>query len=32
MQELPYTNVITFDDSKSELIMNTTAEAHQETL
>ena len=32
MQELPYTNVITFDDSKSELIMNTTAEAHQEIL
>ena len=26
MHELPYTNVITFDDSKSELIMNTRAE------
>jgi hypothetical protein len=26
------TSVITFDDSKSELIMNTTAEAHRATL
>ena len=32
MQELPYTNVITFDDSKSELIMNTTAEAQGDPL